>query len=242
MIYDSILHTIGNTPVVRIQRLAPKHVTMYVKCEFFNPLASVKDRLAIAIIEDAEQSGKLQAGPDRRRGHFRQYGHCARDGVRGQGLSVRRHDGGDVLGRAPQDHAHARRESDSHAGRRARHRHGEERPKSSRRSTAGSSPGSSRTKRTPPITATPPALKSCGISRASGSTSSSRAGAPAARSRAPGEMIRLARPEVQIVATRTRGRGDALRQAVDAAQDSGLDAGLRSGRARSAKCLIASCP
>src|ERR1700749_1744826 len=62
MIYDNILGTIGKTPVVRIQRLAPKHVTMYVKCEFFNPLSSVKDRLAIAIIEDAERTGKLKPG------------------------------------------------------------------------------------------------------------------------------------------------------------------------------------
>jgi cysteine synthase len=62
MIYDSILGTIGKTPVVRIQRLAPKHVTLYVKCEFFNPLASVKDRLAIAIIEDAERTGALKPG------------------------------------------------------------------------------------------------------------------------------------------------------------------------------------
>jgi cysteine synthase A len=62
MIYDSILGTIGRTPVVRIQRLAPKNVTMYVKCEFFNPLASVKDRLAIAVIEDAERSGALKPG------------------------------------------------------------------------------------------------------------------------------------------------------------------------------------
>ncbi|MBV8342238.1 MAG: cysteine synthase A [Gammaproteobacteria bacterium] len=62
MIYDSILGTIGRTPVVRIQRLAPKHVTMYVKCEFFNPLASVKDRLAVAIIEDAERRGTLAPG------------------------------------------------------------------------------------------------------------------------------------------------------------------------------------
>jgi cysteine synthase A len=62
MIYDSILGTIGKTPVVRIQRLAPKHVTMYVKCEFFNPLASVKDRLAIGIIEDAERRGTLKPG------------------------------------------------------------------------------------------------------------------------------------------------------------------------------------
>jgi cysteine synthase len=62
MIYDSILGTIGRTPIVRIQRLAPKNVTMYVKCEFFNPLSSVKDRLAIAIIEDAEQKGTLKPG------------------------------------------------------------------------------------------------------------------------------------------------------------------------------------
>ena len=62
MIYDNILGTIGKTPIVRIQRLAPEHVTMYVKCEFFNPLSSVKDRLAIAIIEDAERRGTLKPG------------------------------------------------------------------------------------------------------------------------------------------------------------------------------------
>jgi cysteine synthase A len=62
MIYDSILHTIGRTPIVRVNHIAPKHVTIYAKCEFFNPLSSVKDRLAIAIIEDAEQSGALQPG------------------------------------------------------------------------------------------------------------------------------------------------------------------------------------
>src|SRR5687767_9293195 len=62
MIYDSILGTIGRTPIVRINRLAPAHVTMYVKCEFFNPLSSVKDRLAIAIIEDAERRGTLKPG------------------------------------------------------------------------------------------------------------------------------------------------------------------------------------
>jgi len=62
MIYDSILGTIGRTPVVRIHRLAPAHVTLYAKCEFFNPLSSVKDRLAIALIEDAEASGALKPG------------------------------------------------------------------------------------------------------------------------------------------------------------------------------------
>jgi cysteine synthase A len=62
VIYDSILHTIGRTPVVRINRLAPKHVTMYVKVEYFNPGGSVKDRLAIGIIEDAERRGLLKPG------------------------------------------------------------------------------------------------------------------------------------------------------------------------------------
>ncbi|HEV7432094.1 MAG TPA: cysteine synthase A [Steroidobacteraceae bacterium] len=62
MIYENILGTIGRTPVVRLQRLAPSGISMYVKCEFFNPMASVKDRLAIGIIEDAERRGELKAG------------------------------------------------------------------------------------------------------------------------------------------------------------------------------------
>lgn len=62
MKYDSILGTIGNTPIIKINRLAPKHVNLYVKAEFFNPLSSVKDRLAYAIINDAEQKGRLKPG------------------------------------------------------------------------------------------------------------------------------------------------------------------------------------
>jgi cysteine synthase A len=62
VIHDSILGTIGNTPVVRINRLAPAGRTIYVKCEAFNPLGSVKDRLAIALIEDAERRGVLKPG------------------------------------------------------------------------------------------------------------------------------------------------------------------------------------
>jgi cysteine synthase A len=62
MIYDSILETIGDTPIVRLHRLPPKHVDMYVKVEAFNPGGSVKDRLAIAIILDAEQKGLLKPG------------------------------------------------------------------------------------------------------------------------------------------------------------------------------------
>src|SRR6058998_1559349 len=62
MIHENILGTIGNTPVVRINRLAPPNVAMYVKCEAFNPLSSVKDRLALGIIEDAERRGTLKPG------------------------------------------------------------------------------------------------------------------------------------------------------------------------------------
>lgn len=62
MIYDNILQTIGNTPIIRLNRVSPDHVTMYAKVEAFNPLASVKDRLAYAIIKDAEDSGALAPG------------------------------------------------------------------------------------------------------------------------------------------------------------------------------------
>lgn len=62
MIYNSILDTIGNTPIIRLHRLAPKHVELYVKVEAFNPAGSVKDRLALAIILDAEQRGTLKPG------------------------------------------------------------------------------------------------------------------------------------------------------------------------------------
>jgi cysteine synthase A len=60
--YANILETVGNTPVVRINRLAPSHVNLYVKVEAFNPLGSVKDRLALGVIEDAERTGQLKPG------------------------------------------------------------------------------------------------------------------------------------------------------------------------------------
>jgi cysteine synthase A len=62
MIYNNILETIGNTPIVRLNRMGPDHVDIYVKVESFNPMASVKDRLAFAIINDAEQRGTLAPG------------------------------------------------------------------------------------------------------------------------------------------------------------------------------------
>jgi cysteine synthase A len=62
MVYQNILETIGRTPIVRINRLAPKGVDMYVKIEAFNPMSSVKDRLAVGIILDAEAKGTLKPG------------------------------------------------------------------------------------------------------------------------------------------------------------------------------------
>src|SRR5881296_2439630 len=60
--YANILETVGNTPVVRIGKLAPPEINLFVKIEAFNPMGSVKDRLALGIIEDAERTGKLSPG------------------------------------------------------------------------------------------------------------------------------------------------------------------------------------
>jgi cysteine synthase A len=60
--YNSILGTIGNTPIVRLNNIGPKHVNIYAKVESFNPMGSVKDRLALGVIEDAERRGELKPG------------------------------------------------------------------------------------------------------------------------------------------------------------------------------------
>ena len=60
MIHDSILGTIGRTPIVKLQRLAPPDVSAYVKCEFFNPLNSVKDRIGFSMIDAAEKAGQIK--------------------------------------------------------------------------------------------------------------------------------------------------------------------------------------
>jgi cysteine synthase A len=60
--HESILSTIGNTPVVRINKLGPAGVNLYAKIESFNPMGSVKDRLALGVIEDAERRGELRRG------------------------------------------------------------------------------------------------------------------------------------------------------------------------------------
>jgi cysteine synthase A len=59
-LYANILETVGNTPVVKIGKLAPPDINLYVKVEAFNPLGSVKDRLALSVIEAAERSGALK--------------------------------------------------------------------------------------------------------------------------------------------------------------------------------------
>ena len=61
-LYESVLETVGDTPVIRINNLGPEGVTIYVKAEFFNPAGSVKDRLALNIIEAAEREGRLSPG------------------------------------------------------------------------------------------------------------------------------------------------------------------------------------
>src|SRR5215216_1274591 len=61
-LYESVVDTIGDTPCIRVNNLAPEHVRVYVKAEFFNPAGSVKDRLAISIIEEAERRGDLKPG------------------------------------------------------------------------------------------------------------------------------------------------------------------------------------
>lgn len=61
-IYENILETVGHTPVVRVNKLGPAGINLFVKVEAFNPLGSVKDRLALGVIEEAEQSGRLKPG------------------------------------------------------------------------------------------------------------------------------------------------------------------------------------
>src|SRR5690348_18481016 len=60
--FANILETVGNTPVVKVGKLAPAGIDLYVKIEAFNPLGSVKDRLALGVIEDAERRGVLKPG------------------------------------------------------------------------------------------------------------------------------------------------------------------------------------
>ena len=204
MIYNNILETIGNTPVVRLNRMAPDHVDMYVKVESFNPMASVKDRLAFAIITDAE-NGHAETRPDRYRSDVGQHRHRAGHGVRGQGLPVCRDHGRFVFGRTSQDHARPRCESHPDARRRARHRHGQESRGACRRSTAGFLRASSKTRRTRNYhrqTTGPEILRDFAGKRldywvTGYGTGGTMTGA--------GEILKAARPDLKIVATEPAG-------------------------------------
>src|SRR5262245_58238709 len=156
MIHENILGTIGNTPVVKIHKLAPAHTTIYVKCEAFNPLSSVKDRLAIAIIEDAERRGTIKPGQTVVEATSGNTGIalamvCAVKGypfvaLMSDSFSVERRKLMRILGAKVILTPAAERGSGM-----------VRKPKSSRRRTAGFSPGNSRIRPTPSITETRPA-------------------------------------------------------------------------------------
>jgi cysteine synthase A len=179
MIHDHILSTIGNTPVIRLNRMAPKQVEMYVKAEAFNPGGSVKDRLAHAIIADAERRGVLRPGQTVVEATSGNTGIalamvCAVKGypfvaVMVETFSIERRKIMRAYG--------AKVILTPAAGR------GTEmvrRAKNWQKRTAGSWPGNSRTRPIRRITGRPPARKSCRISPAGASTTGSPAGAPAA--------------------------------------------------------------
>ena len=114
--YDNILETIGNTPLVKLGKLAPPGVNVYVKVESFNPMGSVKDRMARAIIERRRAQRRAETRANRHRSHERQHRHRARDGLRAEGLPARGHDGRELQRRAPQAAALPRRQGRADAG------------------------------------------------------------------------------------------------------------------------------
>ena len=88
MLANDVLHTIGNTPHIRINRLFGTSHSVYVKSERANPGGSIKDRIALSMVEAAEASGALQARRDDRRADLRQHRRRPGDGRRGQGLPL----------------------------------------------------------------------------------------------------------------------------------------------------------
>ena len=198
-LYDSIVDTIGDTPCIRLNRIAPPHVRLYVKAEFFNPAASVKDRLAISIIEEAERRGDAHARADRGRGDERQHRHRAGDGLRRQGLPAGGDDGRLLLHRAPPADALPRRQGRAHAARGQGVRHVPEGPGTGRGQRLVPARGSSRPPTTPRSTRTRRRAKSSPTSMASASTTGSPATAPAGRSPASRRVLRKERPDTKII-------------------------------------------
>ena len=96
---NSVVDTVGNTPLIKLNRIAQGlHANVYVKCEFYNPLFSVKDRIGKAMIEAAERDGKLGPGEHRGRTNIGKYGNRACLCVCLPRLSVRAHDAGNNVG------------------------------------------------------------------------------------------------------------------------------------------------
>ena len=147
--FDNILETIGRTPVVKVGKLAPPGVEIFAKLEAFNPLGSVKDRLALGVIEAAERSGELQPGQTVIEASSGNTGIGLGDGVRAKRLSARDRHGRELQRRATQADAFPGRQGGADAGRRERQRNGRQGRRSSHWRTAGSSVDSSRTKRIP---------------------------------------------------------------------------------------------
>jgi threonine synthase len=120
--HNSILGTVGGTPMVRINKLAPEGVALYVKLEAFNPMGSVKDRLALGIIEAAERDGSLRPGQTVIEATSGNTG-IGLAMVCRQGLSACRYYGRELLGGAAQADALSRREGRPDAGFREGFRH-----------------------------------------------------------------------------------------------------------------------
>ena len=144
--HENILGTIGNTPVVKLNKIGPDHVNLYAKVESFNPMGSVKDRLALSVIERAEASGDLKPGQTVVEADQRQHRHRPRHGLRAERLSARHRDGGEFLHRAPQDDALPGCQGHSDAPRHSKAAACSRRQPNSLRNMAGSSSTSSKTK------------------------------------------------------------------------------------------------
>ena len=231
MIYDNILGTIGRTPIVRINRLAPAGTTMYVKCEFFNPLSSVKDRLAIAIIEDAERSGTLKPGQTVVEATSGNTGIalamvCAAKGypfvaVMVETFSIERRKIMRMLGAkviltpaAERGQGMVRKAAElaqKHGWFLARQFENPANPAYHRNTTG------------------PEIIQDFVGKRLDHFVTGWGTGGTLTGA---GEVIKLARPDIKIIAYRARSRAVVRRQTVRAAQDPGLDAGLRAGRAQ----------
>ena len=99
-VHSTILSAIGHTPLVRLNKLVgPNDATVYAKCEFMNPGGSIKDRMALHILEKAEREGQLKPRRHHRGEHLRQHRHGRRAGGGGEGLPLHLHHAGQDVSR-----------------------------------------------------------------------------------------------------------------------------------------------